>query len=537
MSDKKLTDAKILIVDDQPLAQSYMRQSLESLGFKNIWLAEHANTALAQCREIKFTLILCSFNLGRSKDGYHLYEELRTQNLIKHTTGFVFISAETDPSLVHSVLELQPDDFLVKPFSLKVFGDRINRILKRKHVLHDVLDYIDCQNYSKALRTIDEKLGDAKLSSYYPILLRLKGELLLSLNRIAEAKEFFKSVLSFQKFTWARVGLVESLIKNSEFENARNMLELMVSKPETRLVACDLLGKLELYLQNYQRAQELLSEAATLAPRNIDRQGELINLSKLNHDYAKHYEANREILKYAKYSIHDKPDIYLNVARAGVDYALTLEQNELIARLARQSNDCLNDLKKQFPNAQTQEQIDIVNARIHYLRDERQKALELVAELEDDSDIDSIDDALDKAKLLHELGFNERADNLFKRINEHCEKYFHQDHTLLAYLKQEAQERADIKMGPRELNNSAVEFYQKGRYSDALHLFEQAFRIMPKNPNIALNLLQTLCESSLGMSSNKSLIRQCVMVIEDNVLTTEQGARYAQIKPLINRLI
>ncbi|MGO3300525.1 MAG: response regulator [Pseudoalteromonas sp.] len=68
-----------------------------------------------------FDLIVCSFNLTKRQDGYQLYEELRFKRLIKHSTGFIFISAQTYNPLVHSVLELQPDDFLVKPFTNLLF--------------------------------------------------------------------------------------------------------------------------------------------------------------------------------------------------------------------------------------------------------------------------------------------------------------------------------------------------------------------------------------------------------------------------------
>lgn len=540
MKNQAIEKSKILIVDDQPLAQSYMKQSLESLGFRNVFCEEHAKSALALCSDNKFDLILCSFNLGKDKDGYQLYEELKVNKLLKRTAGFIFISAETDPSLVHSVVELQPDDFLAKPFSIKTFGERITKLLKRKRLFSEILDYIDVENYSKALKKVDEKLQDKVFSGYTPILLRMRGELLLYLNRIGEAKEFFKSVLSFQKFTWARVGLVESLILNSEFVQAKNMLELMISKPETRLVASHLLGKLELHLDNYQQAQTHFSVASSLAPRNISRQQTLSNISKLNHDHEKSYAVSREILKYAKHSIHDSPDIYLNVARAGVDYALTLDQDELVNRLTRQTNECLKDLKTQFPDAETQEQLDVVNARIHYLKDERNKALALVEQLKDDDIIRSVDDALDKAKIFHEVGFHQRANALFAKIAAHCEKYQPENQTLNLYLKQEAQEREDIKYSPKELNNHAVKFHQQGRYTEAVHTFSQAFRIMPKNPSIALNLLQALVEASQqgGVAVNQEQVRACLDVINDypERLDSEQQARFNKIRPQLDAM-
>ncbi|KPV95378.1 Transcriptional activator protein CzcR [Pseudoalteromonas sp. P1-9] len=539
MKNKRLYESSILLIDDQPLALSYMKQSLESLGFSDISIAENAKMALGLCQEHTFNLVLCSFNLGKLKDGYQLYEELKTKRLIKNICGFIFISAETDTSLVHSVIELQPDDFLAKPFSLKVFGERIVKLLKRKQALAQIYDFIDVGNDSKALRYVNEMLADSSKNHLSPILLKLRGELLLRLKRTAEAIDFFKSVLNIQKFTWARVGLVEAYIQNSEFTQAKNILEVMLTKPETRLVGYHLLGKLELFLENYQQAQHYLSLASKLAPRNIERQEDLIILSKFNHDHEKHFRVNKELVKYAKHSMHDKPDIYLNLARAGIDYALTLDQADIVNRLTRQSNECLSELRKQFPDSKAQEQIDVINARIHYLKDERSKAIALVEQLEDQPIIRSVDDTLDKAKAFHELGMHHKANQLFAKLTEHCGKYQSDNAALNAYLKQEQQERDEIRHSPKELNNNAVHSYEKGKYEEALNYFTQAFRIMPKNANIALNLLQVMLDTKHpgSQSLNKAMISRCMDTINNAKLDAEQQARLDKLKPMINSVI
>lgn len=539
MKNKRLYESSILLIDDQPLALSYMKQSLESLGFSDISIAENAKMALGLCQEHTFNLVLCSFNLGKLKDGYQLYEELKTKRLIKNICGFIFISAETDTSLVHSVIELQPDDFLAKPFSLKVFGERIVKLLKRKQALAQIYDFIDVGNDSKALRYVNEILADSSKNHLSPILLKLRGELLLRLKRTAEAIDFFKSVLNIQKFTWARVGLVEAYIQNSEFTQAKNILEVMLTKPETRLVGYHLLGKLELFLENYQQAQHYLSLASKLAPRNIERQEDLIILSKYNHDHEKHFRVNKELVKYAKHSMHDKPDIYLNLARAGIDYALTLDQADIVNRLTRQSNECLSELRKQFPDSKAQEQIDVINARIHYLKDERSKAIALVEQLEDQPIIRSVDDTLDKAKAFHELGMHHKANQLFAKLTEHCGKYQSDNAPLNAYLKQELQERDEIRHSPKELNNNAVHSYEKGKYEEALNYFTQAFRIMPKNTNIALNLLQVMLDTKHpgSQSLNKAMISRCMDTINNAKLDAEQQARLDKLKPMIQSVL
>ncbi len=531
MSKNIFNDAKILIVEEQPLAQSYMKQSLEKIGFGHMRFADHALAAKEQCLHEQFDLVICSFNLSKRQDGYQLYEELRTKALIKHSTGFIFTSAETSGELVHSVLELQPDDFLVKPFSVQELRVRIERILKRKSDLKAIYTLIDDDNQSKALKQINAQLD--KSNKYSPILLRLKGNILLALKQNQEAKEFFKSVLNIQKFAWAKVGLVEALIANNEHILAQRMLKTMLERNETRLVALDLLGRLEIKLNQFELAQEFLSQAAHIAPRNIDRQKSLNSVSLINRDYETSYLTQKDIATYAKYSMHDSPDIYLNAARAGIDFALTTDQTDQINRISSQTNKYINELKTQFPTSNAQNQIDVLNARLYYLKDEHKKAKQLIEQLDDsDTQIRSVDGALDKAKALHELGFHQKAQALFNHIIEHCERHpSRSDATYLRYIQQQQSERRDIKMGPKELNNHAVKQFERGQLNVALEAFSQAFIVMPHNPSIALNLLQCLVDKSkkTGDSFNSLLAQKCFKLLKKSPLAEEQSERFDKL--------
>ena len=532
MPAKIFSKAKILIVEEQPLAQSYMKQSLEGLGFRQLRFAEHAIAAKEQCQVEQFDLIVCSFNLSKHQDGYQLYEELKVKRYIKSSTGFIFISAETSGSLVHSVLELQPDDFLVKPYTIYELKNRIEKVLMRKYHLQRVYQLIDDDNDSKAIKHIDELLQN-KSNTYSAILLRLKGNALLRLKRNEDAKAFFKSVLNIQKFTWAKVGLVEALIANNEHILAQRMLKTMLQRNETRLVALDLLGRLEVKLNQFDEAQAFFSQAVNIAPRNISRQKALSHVSLLNHDYEKNYLTQKDIANYAKHSIHDHPDVYLNAARAGIDFALTTDQSDQVNRISRQTNQYLNDLKQQFPNSNNQTQIDVLNARLHYLKDEHQKAKALIEQLdESDTQIRSVDGALDKAKAFHELGFHNKAQMLFNQIITHCERHPSvSDPVYVRYIQQQQTERRDIKMGPKELNNHAVSHFNKGQLNVALEAFTQAFRVMPKNASIALNLLQCLFDNNgQGQSFNLVLAKKCYRLLSKHTLEDEQAARFEKIK-------
>ncbi len=525
-------DERILIIDDQSLSQSYLRYALEQLNYQNISYADRAQTALNLCKQNYFDLIICAYNLPQGKDGYQLFDELKSTGLQKLSCGLIFISADTDPALVHSVLELQPDEFLAKPFVIRDLQQRIERVLSRKQQLRPVYELLDLQLYDKALRLLDQQLTQPELHKLYPLLLKVKGDILLQQQDYNTGLTFFRAMLHIQPFGWARIGKVRCLLALQQEQDAFSELEQMLARSETRLFALDCLTELEFRQQHYQQAQQHILTAANIAPRNLLRQQKLLQLSRLNHDYETQYRAARDMVKFARHSIYEQSDLYLNLARASIDFALSSEDSEQQIRLNRQATLSLHTAQRQFSPPASEQALQVLQARLLYLQDQRDKARQLLAELSSDDDIHSLEDALDKAKALHEVGLTEASKALFSRISSYCAAQ--QPEPMLAqYLQQEQQERAAMAHGPRELNNNAVHLYQHGNWQEAFSAFMLAWQVMPKNAGIALNLWQTLLTSPRPLCpapQQQQLLQQCQQLIENSKLKTEQLQRYQQLK-------
>ncbi|MDP5135659.1 response regulator [Rheinheimera baltica] len=525
-------DERILIIDDQSLSQSYLRYALEQLGYQNISYAGRAQSALNFCKQNNYDLIICAYNLPNGKDGYQLFEELKATGLHKLNCGVIFISAETEPALVHSVLELQPDEFLAKPYVIRDLQQRIERVLKRKQQLRPVYELLELKLHDKALDWLNQQLTQPELHKLYPLFLKLKGDVMLQQHAYSDALVFFNAMLQIQPFSWARIGKVFCLLRNNEEEQAFAELQHMLARTETRLYALDCLAELEFRQQHFQQAQQHILAAADIAPRNLLRQQKLLQLSRLNHDYELQYRAARDMVKFARYSMYEQPDLYLNLARASIDFALSSEDSEQQTRLSRQATMSLNTVQRQYGLQNLTEAQQVLQARLLYLQDHRDKARQLLVELSEEIEIDSLENALDKAKALHEVGLSDASKSLFNRISQHCRQQ-QPEPLFAAYLNQEQQERAAMAHGPRELNNNAVHLYQHGNWQEAFSAFTLAWQVMPKNAGIALNLWQTLLTSPRPLCSaqqKQQLLNQCQQLIENSNLKPEQMLRYEQLK-------
>ena len=309
------------------------------------------------------------------------------------------------------------------------------------------------------------------------------------------------------------------------------------------IAAYDLLAALQIKHKEFEDALESVEVASEISPRNLHRHAKALDLSRLTHDYESQFEAAKKIVKIAKNSIHDKPEIYLNVARAGIDFAMTADE-EHTKRLIKQSTEYLKQLKNSFPKADIDDQLKVIDARLLYLEDEVDNAKALLDQLSNDAwETESIEGLLDKAKAFHEVGFQEHALNILDLIERRCNNDPAQSNLFLQYVQQEKTEKAEIRLSPKELNNSAVNQYQRGDLEKALHTFRQAFTIMPKNPSIALNLLQAAA-INLRETNNEAakdtlstqLIHNCLKAIESGRLTEEQEQRYQRVKKVLKDL-
>ncbi|GAB2995538.1 response regulator [Psychrosphaera aestuarii] len=523
-----------LVVEQQSLAQSHIKYSLQHLGFDRIDFVDRAHLAIEALQKRQYQLILCAYELNKGSDGYQLFERFTKQGLMHISTTFIFMSSENDMSLSQSIIELEPDDFLLKPFTSKQLESRIQRALIKKLTFKPVFECLEKQNISGALEHIDQFISANTHPNWTPFLIRLKGNILKQEKDWQKAEAFYQSVLKIRYFSWAQLGLVECYMHLNRLPEAKHLLDELVDNPSTKLQALDLLAFLCEKDKDWENALSYIKDASLLSPRNIERQKYLIDLARITQDFESQYLASNNIIRHLRYSMYEAPGLYLNAIRANIDYGLTTFNETEVSRLAQQSQHILDNLKRKFPKTPLNEQIDIATARIHFLKNESEKAKHLIKMKIDDNRefvVDDLEDALDFAKALHELGFYRDSEKVFSEIVKESASLTNPLFSL--FINAEKQLREDVKSSPKELNNNAVGFYTRGKLNEALKAFKTAFRVMPKSPAIALNLLQTIAESQfldLSSSDVQTLIEQCKNTINSANLNDEQTLRYNKIK-------
>jgi tetratricopeptide (TPR) repeat protein len=488
----QLDQLNVLVIDDNLLVHSILKESLFALGIKEVRCAQNAYYGLRLCDEMHFHIVICAFNVKSDKDGFHLLEELKFKGYVTKTTVLIFLSTETNESLVNSIIELEPDDFWTKPLAINKVRTRLIATLKVKQVLFNVNSAIEKKAYAKALYFADRHLQNEKLAHYYPNINRIKGEAYLALLEFEEAESFYRQLLKKYKYSWVYLGFAKALLKQGRLDEISDMLATLIDKPDTRFGAHDMMAQYFIEQEQYEQAYEEIKKAMELAPRNIERNKKSWDLARLTNDHKGQYIATRNIAEQAKSSIHDSPELILNVIRSGIDLAgVTLDEsaNEIL----RQTDRYITQFEHDFHDANHfKQQLLVVKARLHNVRHEQDKAIKLVENHMSLKPSTVVEDNLDRVKVLHELGMREDAIELLEAINNQIAGDSLNSQVVRRYIAQESKQREEIHFTAKELNTMAVEHFQKHRLLPALDAIEQALKLSPNNVKLLFSQLKIL---------------------------------------------
>jgi DNA-binding NarL/FixJ family response regulator len=535
-SQKPLRDYTVLIIDSQALVHDVIKSALRELGVKNIKSAENAYYALRLCDLMTFDMVIVSFDVKSDKDGFNLLEEMKFKGYITKATSVIFLSADTSKALVNCVVELQPDDFWVKPLDRHKVEKRIVHIIEYKRKLYRLNYCIDKSEHPTAVYYAERQLLDPSLSQYHAHINRLIGECLCHLMEYAEAESFYRKLIETYPYAWVAVGLARTLLKQNKLEEAFELTDELLERDDTRFTTFDILAEYHIEKEDYEKGYDIIKKATELAPRNIERNKKSWNLKRLNHDRLGQYIATQNMAKYAKNSIHDTPDLSLNVIRAAIDLAASLPAREANVLLTKTIKD-IDNLEADYGSpSQLGKQLAVIRVRVQNVKNNKRLAEEMMAEFMGVETTPSVEDNLDRVKAFHELGFREQSATLLDKIKAMVENDSFTGQVIGEYLNQESKERREIHYTPQELADMASKHYKNKRYKPAFNLLHQASIVSPNNVNIAISLLKVIAILADDFDVNDEQIRigkQCITMLTGGELSPAQNLRFKEYKKRI----
>ena len=166
------TEAKLLVVDDEPNIRDLLASSLRFAGF-DVITAEDGSGAFHEAQASRPDLIVLDVMLP-DMDGFTVTRRLRDAGI---TTPVLFLTARDDMRDKIQGLTVGGDDYITKPFSLEEVVARIRAVLRRTRPSGEsaVLRYADLElneetyDVSRAGRNVDLSPTEFKLLRYLMI--------------------------------------------------------------------------------------------------------------------------------------------------------------------------------------------------------------------------------------------------------------------------------------------------------------------------------------------------------------------------------
>ncbi|MES3038236.1 MAG: response regulator [Bdellovibrionota bacterium] len=124
-------ETRILIIDDMPSIRDLVKNHLKALGYKNIAEASDGEEALKyliqqSTQGYPVELVISDWNMPKMK-GIDLLKQVRATDDFKYLP-FILLTSESERDQVTEAVLAGVSQYIVKPFSSKVFQEKIKTV-------------------------------------------------------------------------------------------------------------------------------------------------------------------------------------------------------------------------------------------------------------------------------------------------------------------------------------------------------------------------------------------------------------------------
>lgn len=309
---QKLIDTakkRVLIIEDIGEMRLMLKSLMTSMGYSDIDVEPSGQAAIKRILEKRYDVVLSDYNLGGTIDGQQILETARKNYSQDHSTIFIMITADTAYESVVSVLEYQPDSYLVKPFPPTAFFRRFERVEKQKKTFEGVNNARKGNDY-ETMETQAKNIM-AQYPHFASQCLKIIGESLYARGRYKDAKSHYMLIIQKSKnLAWAHFGIALCELKLGTVAAAVKKLEQTINLSRHYLSAYDLLADAQEQLGNLEAAQAAMMGVLEVSPRSSERALRLAQISMQLEDWPSAEQAYSRVIRLTRETSHEKVEYY-----------------------------------------------------------------------------------------------------------------------------------------------------------------------------------------------------------------------------------
>lgn len=260
-----------LVIDSNATSRSLMTAQLKELGVGHVRQTTRVRDARVILETQPYDIVLCDYYFdGSELSGQDLLDELRREQLLPYSTVFVMVTGESSYAKVAEAAEAALDAYLVKPYTSAALADRLASARHRKTELKAIFEAIDAREFGHAADLCLDRFQ--RRATYWLYAARIGAELLLRLERHAEARELYEAIIAARTVPWARLGVARTEVAGGNLAAARRTLETLIGDLPEQADSYDLMGRVQMEQGEIGAALATYRTASTLTPGCLLRQ-------------------------------------------------------------------------------------------------------------------------------------------------------------------------------------------------------------------------------------------------------------------------
>jgi len=504
---------RFLVVDDFENFRLSLRQMISAFGVESIETASNGEDAVARCQFNEFDVILCDYNLGPGKNGQQVLEELRHNKLLKETSIFIMVTAETSKDMVMGALEYLPDGYITKPITKAVLQKRLDNMIEQREILKPINEAVDKGNLDLAIQLVNREMqSETKYASW--CLRRLAG-FYYQKGEYLSAKKIYEDVLAKRDIGWAQLGLGKVNLALENFDAAIEGLTDLIEKNPNLIEAYDWLSEAQLRKGKARDAQSTLKNAVSISPFAILRQSKLADVCSQNKDIEGAADAFRKTVKLGYNSVHESPQNYLNLGRCLSELSEG-DSSELGKKRAKEAISTLERVAKKFKeDSDVKTSALLIESRVYKGQGDEAKSKATLEQAKQTLDMEkaSAQTALEFAKTLYSAGEVSQAEQLlFNLASKHAD-----NQSIVNEIEEMLDEPVSLqkKLKARQLNKQGIQAFDEGNLEEAIKVFDEALTVTPKHPALNLNIVQVMLKQIQQQGGNPELKHKCDLCLQN----------------------
>ncbi len=314
---QEFSELSVLIVDPNPGMRASLHGMLGQSAITKVDYAISSGTAIRQLAKKTYDIVLCEYDLGsgsdNGQDGQQLLEDLRHHKLIGQWAIFIMLTSEGVSSKVVSAAELTPTDYILKPFTIEVLLQRINRAVGRRSAFLPIYQMIDLGEAREAISACSA--AEAKHPRYATDFARLRAELHFRQGELVEAELIYHTILAGRPIGWAHLGLARCQFQLQRYDEAQLTLDKLLAQNPQFMAAYDLLARTHEAMGQTVQAKKVLEDAVAISPHMVRRLRHLGEVAYETGDIGVAEKAFKQVVAKAKYSEFRDPEDHVNLVK------------------------------------------------------------------------------------------------------------------------------------------------------------------------------------------------------------------------------